>query len=413
MKPASWPRYMVEKRIRGGQAYYWRPPGRDVAKDCPVHAEALGADYAGAAARAQLLNEHLDAWRHGLGEPKNIDLGARFGTIDWWIETYLRTDAYTNLSVRSRADYREALEKLADLETNLTDARTGARSRVGALPAASLSAAAVDKLYSMLRAGGAVRQANYPIDVARRAWKVVARKHPAQFLIPNPLNPRERVALNPFVGVERVRGDGTTEPASRVEAYALAEALAQMGHPALGAAALICYEWLQRPENVLAGKISWPDYRPSHHPLAVRIDHHKTKKKIWQPLEDEQGRLYPEIEAFLARVPRLGIPIVLLEPERGPKSAATGKRTPRLYSLEHARHLVQEARTLAGLPKHVTLAACRHGGMTELGDAGLTEPQIMSLSAHETPAAARVYVKRTEVQRVVAARKRRQFVERR
>jgi hypothetical protein len=65
-----------------------------------------------------------------------------------------------------------------------------------------------------------------------------------------------------------------------------------------------------------------------------------------------------------------------------------------------------------GLPKHVTLAACRHGGMTELGDAGLTEPQIMSLSAHETPDAARVYVKRTELQRVTAARKRRQFVER-
>jgi len=50
--------------------------------------------------------------------------------------------------------------------------------------------------------------------------------------------------------------------------------------------------------------------------------------------------------------------------------------------------LVQEARAKANLPKHVTFAACRHGGMTELGDAGLTEPQIMSLSAHETPAAA-------------------------
>lgn len=111
-------------------------------------------------------------------------------------------------------------------------------------------------------------------------------------------------------------------------------------------------------------------------------------------------------------MPRLGIPLVLLEPERGPKSTITGKRTPRLYSLEHARHLVQKTLANAELPKHVTLAACRHGSMTELGDAGLTEPQIMSLSAHETPAAARVYVKRTEHQRVTAARKRRQFVER-
>jgi hypothetical protein len=139
----------------------------------------------------------------------------------------------------------------------------------------------------------------------------------------------------------------------------------------------------------------------------LRIDHHKTRKKIWQPLEDEQGQLYPELEAFLARVPRLGVPIVLFEPVRGAKNEATGRRTPRLYSLEHARHLVQEARAKVNLPKHVTLAACRHGGMTELG-----EPQIMSLSAHETQAAARVYVKRTEVQRMAAARKRRQFVDR-
>src|SRR5262249_54871346 len=142
------------------------------------------------------------------------------------------------------------------------------------------------------------------------------------------------------------------------------------------------------------------------------IDHHKTRKKIWQPLEDAAGQLYPELETFLARVPRLGVPMVLFEPKRGAKNPSTGDRTPRPYSLEHARHLVQKARATAGLPKHVTLAACRHGGMTELGNAGLTEPQIMSLSAHKTPAAARVYVKRTEVQRMSAARKRRQFVER-
>src|SRR5262245_17117945 len=51
----------------------------------------------------------------------------------------------------------------------------------------------------------------------------------------------------------------------------------------------------------------------------------------------------------------------------------------------------------------------RHDG---LGDAGLIEPQIMSSSARETPTAARVYVKRTELQRITAARNRRQFVER-
>jgi hypothetical protein len=63
------------------------------------------------------------------------------------------------------------------------------------------------------------------------------------------------------------------------------------------------------------------------------------------------------------------------------------------------------------LPTHVTLTACRHGGMTELGDAKLTEQGIITLSAHTTPDAARGYVKKTERQRLAAARKRRAWVE--
>jgi hypothetical protein len=55
--------------------------------------------------------------------------------------------------------------------------------------------------------------------------------------------------------------------------------------------------------------------------------------------------------------------------------------------------------------------ACRHGGLTELGDAEITEQGIMSLSGHRTPDAARGYVKRTERQRLSAARKRRAWVD--
>lgn len=49
--------------------------------------------------------------------------------------------------------------------------------------------------------------------------------------------------------------------------------------------------------------------------------------------------------------------------------------------------------------------------MTELGDFELTEQEIMSLSGHVTPAAARLYVKRTERQRLQTAKKRRDGVE--
>ena len=44
-------------------------------------------------------------------------------------------------------------------------------------------------------------------------------------------------------------------------------------------------------------------------------------------------------------------------------------------------------------PNGLTLAACRHVGLTELGDAELTEQGVKSLSGHKTPTAARPYVK--------------------
>jgi hypothetical protein len=49
--------------------------------------------------------------------------------------------------------------------------------------------------------------------------------------------------------------------------------------------------------------------------------------------------------------------------------------------------------------------------MTELGDAEVTEQGAMSLSGHRTPDAARLYIKRTEIQRAVAARRRRAWVD--
>ena len=44
--------------------------------------------------------------------------------------------------------------------------------------------------------------------------------------------------------------------------------------------------------------------------------------------------------------------------------------------------------------------------MTELDDAEVTEQQVMALSGHRTPEAARLYIKRT-----IAARRRRAWVE--
>ena len=401
-KPADWPRYMVAKRLADGNAaYYWNPRQKDIVDGFPIKREALGADYGQARKRCdgdpkdfdnRGLNGFLDDWRANRGAEKRLDLMPGYGTVDWWFERYYQSDAFLKkVSERSQPDYRKALKRVADMPP--AKAVPGI-TRLGQLPAKSITPAAVDKLYVRLRGGEEgtkYRSANLASDVAKKAWRVVQRRYPDLF------HP-----TNPFVGLERIRQVAEIVPASRDEAYALAKALMEIGHPHLGAVPLICFEWLQRPENVLDGHIKWPDYRPADHTNAVQIEHHKTGEMGWHPLEDVEGRFYPEIEGYLAELAILGTPIVLTPGGRG---------AARPYSFSYARRIVREARKHAGLGAHVTLTACRHGGMTELGDAELTEQGVMALSAHKSPDAARLYVKRNERQRRAAARKRRAWVE--
>ena len=415
-RDADWPRYMKARHLSNGNtAYYWIAHERDRAAGFPLGPEALGLEYGAATRRAAMLNEHLDAWREGRALPAD---DRRVGTIDWWHHLFFASESFKGLSERSQSDYRVALASIADLPTKLIDAATGQQVRTGTLPVSSLSQAAVDKIYQRLRKDGTLtRQPNYAIDVARRAWKVVRRQHSGLFLVPvlGPDGKTQRLAINPFEGVERVKYErDTATPATRAEVLAFAKVAMDAGHPALGVAALICFEWHQRPEDVRVGRITWTDYRPADRSTKVRVFHHKTRKKVWKSLEIQAGehtrRLYPELEEAISALPRLGVPLIMFEPQKGPKGA-DGKRTARLYSQPYAHHLVQDLRKVAGLPETFTLEACRHGGMTELGDADLTEQQIMTLSTHATPAAARIYVKRTELQEQAAAAKRRDHVD--
>jgi hypothetical protein len=43
--------------------------------------------------------------------------------------------------------------------------------------------------------------------------------------------------------------------------YVLARTAIDQGYPEIAAAAVICFEWLQRPENVIGGHINWTNYR--------------------------------------------------------------------------------------------------------------------------------------------------------
>jgi hypothetical protein len=134
------------------------------------------------------------------------------------------------------------------------------------------------------------------VALFRRAWRVVHRLYPNQF---------DRDVPNPWDGVtKRRRTKATKSAATREQVYAFAWGCIEHGQPEAAAAAVICFEWLQRPENVLAGYLRWTDYRSKEWPTAIKIEHHKTGAVVWHPLEEnsEVGivKFYEDAEAVLA-----------------------------------------------------------------------------------------------------------------
>lgn len=391
------PRFTVPKLVKGVTRYYWNLPTYYRKQGCTLHDEhdtALGSDYERACARAAALNGLFDEWDgKRLGEPP-VAPGAEIpGTVDWLVRIYwASTDRRERVSERSAPDLERTLRLLQDYVTKKGD-------RIGGRHIRSITPVSADKLYELIRdtpkrkgQTKRLRVAEKVVAAARHAWRVVHRLHPAYF---------DRDVPNPWIGVAMTRRKHKTKAAvTRDDVYTFAWGAVDAGYAELGAAAVICFEWLQRPENVLAGYIGWNNYRPPASPATITIEHHKTGASVPHPLEERTStglvKFYAEAEDILAKVPQRGVPIVLRQMTDG---------TTKPWDNMQAARVIRALREALELPPTFTLDACRHGGMTELEEAELTEGQGRALSAHKSKAYER-YAKRTEKRALAATRKR-------
>jgi integrase len=280
------------------------------------------------------------------------------------------------------------MREICDIVTNKGD-------RVGDRLVRSISPRAADKLYARFITGSSgerLRTGEKMTILCRKAWKVVHRLFPDEF-------PKD--IPNPWLGVTMKSRVKRKKPAvTREQVYTFAQGCIEHGEIEAAAIAVICFEWLQRPENVIAGHIRWNGYRNPK--PTIRVEHHKTGEAVDHPLEEtsQDGsvvRFYADAEEILAKLPRRGIPMILREVE-------DGKSKP--FAFSTMQHIVQRMRKELGLPNTFTFDACRHGGMTELEEAELTEGQGRALSAHRTAQAYAGYAKRTEARVLAATRKR-------
>jgi hypothetical protein len=400
------PRYVIAKRLASGlTGFYFNIPTKYRRLGCTISNEPLGTDYGlacgedGTGGRAGPLNGLFDEWNNKrLGQEIPTASLYRYGTVDWLFREYKSSKAYLEkVSKRSRPDYERTMLLIADALTKKGD-------RIGSRPVRSITPRGADKIYEKIIIGAKgkrLRQGEKAVALCRRAWNVVRRLFPEEF---------DRATPNPWEGVTRERRAKKKKPAvTREQVYDFARGSIERDCPEAAAAAVICFEWLQRPENVLAGYLRWTDYRSKEWANAIRIEHHKTGELVWHPLEETVDnvttKFYEDAEAILAKLPRRGVPMILreLHPLR---HCADKKTTSKLFSISGFQKIVQRLRAEIGLPSTFTLDACRHGGMTELEEAELTDGQGRALSGHKTVQAYAGYAKQTLERALPATRKR-------
>ena len=201
VKPVGWPRYMIAKRLRSGQAaYYWNAKKSDIESGFSLHREASGVDYASAKLRADQLNAHLDAWRVGKGADRSLETSRSVRHSRLVGRNLL---SVTGLRKAQRAHQAE-LPLPAQSFDRIADAKGGSiRHASGKIHHACCGGQ--DLRGTPWRQGREeLRRANHTIDIAKKAWTIVQRTHPQQF-----------VPTNPFVGLTRFRSTSTIEHATR------------------------------------------------------------------------------------------------------------------------------------------------------------------------------------------------------
>jgi len=398
----------VKRLADSSQSFYWEVPSRYVKVGCKISSEPLG-DYItacgvdGQGGRAAVLNGLLDEWKDRRnGKPETASARVRVGTVDWLFREYKKSCAYLyKVGVRSRSGYEWSMQAICN-------ERTKKGERIGAMPIKSVSPRAADLLYEKFivsnEKGTVLRRGEKWVGLCRKAWRTVRRLHPKEFPTDVP---------NPWEGVtQRVRVKATKNAVTRDDVYQFARGCIAAGDESAvsaAAAAVICFEWLQRPENVIAGHIKWSGYRVHGKQPTIQIEHHKTGEKIDHPLETtlDDGsviHLYPEAEEVLSHLKRLGTPMILREMKT--KKGDEAQTAAKTFAFSGMQKIVQRMRKATGLPVEFTLDACRHGGMTELEEAELTEGQGRALSAHRTRESYARYAKRTAPRILAATMKR-------
>jgi hypothetical protein len=394
------PRYVLRKPLRGAWGYFFNVPTWARKAGCPVKNEPLGRDYDAAVRRAEtVLLPAFDSWLSG-GASDELPKIAAVGTLDWLFGDYRVDRRFTKLDPKTRRIHESGMRLVG--EHILKDGR-----RLGSVRLSAIDTAVVDALYDRLlfvkesnAEGGIERERrttlNHAMKSCRRAWNIAHRRNPGKVPM-----------LNPFAKMGLVSYSRETPTATYAELASFRAKAREMGYGSLATAALLAWEWWQREEAIFAD-FHVTHYRSKERPDAVRILHPKTDEELWVPLFDDAGvALFPELMAELDVIKRERIGGLMLCRDWGDRRPWPTWPAPDRPDLTHMSRKVKQIVRAAELRNELTFTSFRHGGLTEAGDADLTDTQIRAQSRHTSSKVLSKYVKRTMKQIADGAKKRR------
>ncbi|MGY3608090.1 MULTISPECIES: hypothetical protein [unclassified Bradyrhizobium] len=399
------PRYVERKPLKsGGWGYFFHVPSWAKKAGCTMQNERLGADYAAAVSRCEtILLPAFDEWRTGGASiaPTASQAAAAPQTLDWVFAEYRSDRRYTKLDPKTQRNHETGFKLVGGYI--LKDGK-----RLGEKRLTTIDTALADDLYDKLlvvkvasKDGVVVERerrttVNHAMKSCRRAWNVCARRNPGK--VPQ---------VNPFAKMGLQGSTRETPTATYKELLTFRAKAVELGLSSLATAALIAWEWLQRETDIFA-TFDVSHYRPKEHPNMVRVIDEKTRAESWVPLLDDAGvALYPELMDELDAIKRQRIGGLMLRRDWGERGPWPTWPKPDMPDFTHMSRKVKEVIRAANLRDELSFASFRHGGLTETGDAELTDREILAQSRHTTVKVLPKYVKRTTNQIATGTKKRR------
>lgn len=397
MIPVTMPAYTTFKTLADGSTgYYWTCPTLYRKAGCPYRSAALGVNLSQAelVAAAKVWNDRLEDWRREKANPRHEPDTSRYGTVEWLVNVYLSHNSFLErVGEFSRADYNRVFKRVTDVQITKPN---GDKVRFGDAKVNNVGVSTAEKVYLHFSGDKANRTGEKVITYCKAMWKRMLPHYPDMFRKDTP---------NPWEGVTVKRRQKAVKGyVDRKAVYEFADGAIENDRGELAAAAVLAFEWLMRPSSIGAGFAPWTGYRASDHPDKIRLKHRKNDSLALHPLEfvDEDGSkvlLYTQAEEVLRKAPRYGTSIVCKK-----NGQLFGDGTFLAHEVREMADKLREAGKLSA--PEFSLDMCRHGGMTELEEKGLTEGQGRVLSKHKTASAYRGYAKETE-KRVLEATKKR------